>query len=68
VVELPAPSPFALPLMVERLREQLTTEKLKDRLDRLLAEAEAQLAATSPPVAAPAAAALRHHRGRRGQG
>jgi ATP-dependent Lhr-like helicase len=30
--------PFALPLMVERLREQLSTEKLKDRLDRLLAE------------------------------
>jgi hypothetical protein len=25
--------------MVERLREQLSTEKLKDRLDRLLAEA-----------------------------
>ncbi len=40
LVELAAPSPFALPLMVERLREQLTTEKLKDRLARLLAEAE----------------------------
>jgi ATP-dependent Lhr-like helicase len=50
LVELKAPSPFALPLMVERLREQLTTEKLKDRLDRLLAEAEAQLDA---PVSAP---------------
>ncbi|HRC37227.1 MAG TPA: hypothetical protein PK420_04065, partial [Rubrivivax sp.] len=37
-VDLRAPSPFALPLMVERLREQLSTEKLKDRLDRLLAE------------------------------
>ncbi len=49
VVELQAPSPFALPLMVERLREQLSTEKLKDRLDRLLAEAEAQLDA--PPAA-----------------
>jgi ATP-dependent Lhr-like helicase len=45
-VELQAPSPLALQLMVERLREQLTTEKLKDRLDRLLAEAEAQLDAT----------------------
>jgi ATP-dependent helicase Lhr and Lhr-like helicase len=33
-------SPFALPLMVERLREQLSTEKLKDRLERLLAESE----------------------------
>ena len=46
-VELAAPSPFALPLLVERLREQLSTEKLKDRLERLLAEAEAALAA--PP-------------------
>jgi ATP-dependent Lhr-like helicase len=43
VVQLRAPSPFALPLLVERLREQLSTEKLKDRLDRLLAEAEAAL-------------------------
>ncbi|MDE2566721.1 MAG: DNA ligase-associated DEXH box helicase, partial [Burkholderiales bacterium] len=36
-VELRSPSPFALPLMVERLREQLSTEGLKQRLDRLLA-------------------------------
>jgi ATP-dependent Lhr-like helicase len=39
-IDLASPSPFALPLMVERLREQLTTEKLKDRLQRLIAEAE----------------------------
>ncbi len=76
VVDLQAPSPFALPLMVERLREQLTTEKLKDRLDRLLAEAEVQLdAPLASPCAAPAAAApvpatpgMRHHRGSRGKG
>jgi ATP-dependent Lhr-like helicase len=43
-VALKAPSPFALPLMVERLREQLSTEKLKDRLDRMLAEGETALA------------------------
>ena len=43
VVTLTAASPFALPLMVERLREQLSTEKLKDRLDRMLAESEAAL-------------------------
>ena len=43
-VTLPAPSPFALPLMIERLREQLSTEKLKDRLERLVAEGEAALA------------------------
>ena len=48
-VELTAPSPFALPLLVERLREQLSTEKLKDRLARLLADAEAALVA--PPRA-----------------
>jgi ATP-dependent helicase Lhr and Lhr-like helicase len=47
-VELSAPSPFALPLLVERLREQLSTEKLKDRLDRLLAEAEAALLEPAP--------------------
>jgi ATP-dependent Lhr-like helicase len=50
-VELRAPSPFALALMVERFREQLTTEKLKDRLARILAEADALLDA--PPAAAP---------------
>ena len=30
------PSPLCVPLMVERLREKLTTERLADRLDRLL--------------------------------
>lgn len=48
-VELRAPSPFSLPLMVERLREQLTTEKLKDRLQRLLAQGEAAWQAASAP-------------------
>jgi ATP-dependent Lhr-like helicase len=51
-VELRAPSPFALPLMVERLRERLSTERLKDRIDRLLAQAEGALH-DSPPPAAP---------------
>ncbi|MCW5633244.1 MAG: hypothetical protein KIT17_07890 [Rubrivivax sp.] len=49
-VELRAPSPFALPLMVERLREQLSTEKLKDRIDRLLAEAEEAGEAQAAPA------------------
>jgi ATP-dependent Lhr-like helicase len=44
-----APSPFALPLMVERLREQLSTEMLKDRLARLVAEGEAALADAPSP-------------------
>ncbi len=47
-VDLHSPSPFSLPLMVERLREQLSTEKLKDRLDRLLQEGEAALAESTP--------------------
>jgi ATP-dependent Lhr-like helicase len=34
--------------MVERLREQLSTEKLKDRLDRLLVQAEAALLEPAP--------------------
>jgi len=48
LVDLKAPSPFSLPLMVERLREQLSTEKMKDRLARLLAEGEAALLAPVP--------------------
>jgi ATP-dependent Lhr-like helicase len=40
VCELKHPSPFAFPLMVERFREQLSTEKLADRLARMLADAE----------------------------
>lgn len=39
-VRLAAPSPFALPLMVERFRETLTTEKLKDRLARIIRDAQ----------------------------
>jgi ATP-dependent Lhr-like helicase len=39
-VDLKVPSPFALPLMVERFREKLTTEKVKDRLERMLKEME----------------------------
>jgi hypothetical protein len=38
-VALAAPSPFALPLMAERFREGLTTEKLKDRLARISRDA-----------------------------
>jgi ATP-dependent Lhr-like helicase len=34
------PTPFAFPLMVERLREQVTTEKLSARIERMLAELE----------------------------
>ena len=34
-------TPFSFPLMVERLREAVSTEKLADRVKRLLAELEA---------------------------
>ncbi|MBL8287944.1 MAG: ligase-associated DNA damage response DEXH box helicase [Rubrivivax sp.] len=54
-VALKHPSPFALPLLVERFREQLTTEKLKDRIDRLLAEAERSLDAADAVAGARAA-------------
>jgi len=37
---LARPTPFAFPLMVERLREQVTTEKLSARIERILAEVE----------------------------
>ncbi len=39
-VELSRPSPLGFPLMVERLREQLSSEKLADRVARMLREAE----------------------------
>jgi ATP-dependent Lhr-like helicase len=39
-VELQAVSPFALPLMVERFREKLSNEKLADRLERIVRDAE----------------------------
>jgi ATP-dependent Lhr-like helicase len=48
-VELATPSPFSLPLMVERFREQLTTEKLADRLARILKDAEAALQVPASP-------------------
>jgi ATP-dependent Lhr-like helicase len=52
-VELRAPSPFSLPLMVERFRERLSNEKMKDRLARLLAEAEQRLDAPPAGISMP---------------
>jgi ATP-dependent helicase Lhr and Lhr-like helicase len=40
-VELKKPSPFSFPLLIERLREKLSTEKLSDRIARMLKEMEA---------------------------
>jgi ATP-dependent Lhr-like helicase len=54
LVDLAVPSPFALPLMVERFREELSTEKLADRLQRILSEAQAVLDGTdAAPSKAP---------------
>ena len=44
-VELKVPSPFSLPLMVERFREKLSTEKLAERLARILKDAERAMGA-----------------------
>ncbi|MGA0609961.1 ligase-associated DNA damage response DEXH box helicase [Caldimonas sp. KR1-144] len=55
-VRLELPSPLALPLMVERFREAMSTEKLADRLDRLLAEMNAAADAADrhlPPAPRP---------------
>jgi ATP-dependent Lhr-like helicase len=49
-VELASPSPFSLPLMVERLREQLSNEKLQDRLQRLVAQSMEVLDADLPAL------------------
>ncbi|MEO8655191.1 MAG: ligase-associated DNA damage response DEXH box helicase [Ramlibacter sp.] len=43
-VELRHPSPMSLPLMVERFREQLSTEQLSSRLDRILRDMEGDTA------------------------
>ena len=40
VMSLEKPSPFAFPLVVDRLREKLTSEKLEDRIKRMTLELE----------------------------
>jgi ATP-dependent helicase Lhr and Lhr-like helicase len=50
VVDLSVPSPFALPLLVERFREELSTEKLADRLQRILRDSHGALG-EEPPAA-----------------
>jgi len=49
---LDRPSPFAFPLMVERFRESLSSEKLADRIARMVAELER--AADAGTASAPA--------------
>ncbi len=59
VVELKVPSPFSLPLMVERFREQLSTEKVADRLKRIVEDAEKALAESEGALDAEARAGTR---------
>lgn len=40
IVPIERPTPFAFPLMIERLRETVSTETLADRVARMLAELE----------------------------
>lgn len=49
-VMLARPSPFAFPLMVERLREQVSTETLADRVARMVSELEQAALKGSPGV------------------
>lgn len=46
---LQQPTPFAFPLLVERLREQVSTEALADRIARMVAELERR-ASAAPSV------------------
>lgn len=52
-VDLSRPSPFAFPLMVERLREQFSSETLADRVARMLEEAHKGLPSGPPAGQAP---------------
>ena len=40
IMRIERPTPFALPLMVERLRETLSNERLSERVSRLVDELE----------------------------
>ena len=60
---LAAPSPLALPLLIDRLRERLSTQKLADRLQRLLADAQ-QVLAEPAPARTPRPAVRRRPRSR----
>ena len=53
-VELRHPSPLCLPLMVERFREQLSTEKLGERLERIVRDATRALEAAPTAKTRPA--------------
>ena len=48
MVDVPRPTPFAFPLLVDRLRESLSSEKLADRVRRMTADLERHAGPGSP--------------------
>jgi len=48
-ITLQRPGPFAFPLLIERLREQVSTEKLADRVARMVGELERMATADGAP-------------------
>ena len=59
ICPLTQPTPFAVPLMVERFRERLSTESLGERLARMVQalEAAADATETAPAKRRPSRAA-----------
>jgi ATP-dependent Lhr-like helicase len=51
--ELPRPTPFAFPLMVERFREQLSNESVADRIARIVQQLEKAAGQAPGPESAP---------------
>jgi len=47
-VEVEQPTPLGFPLMVERLREKFSTEKMSDRIAKIVADLERQADARNP--------------------
>ena len=48
VVDPPRPTPLAFPLLVDRMRESLSTEKLADRIRRIVADLERRAGPVQP--------------------
>ncbi|HEX7184970.1 MAG TPA: ligase-associated DNA damage response DEXH box helicase [Thermoanaerobaculia bacterium] len=53
IVGVARPSPLAFPLMVDRMREKLSSEKLADRVRRMQAQLEKAALTPRPPLPSP---------------
>ncbi|MDV7397592.1 hypothetical protein RZS08_39695, partial [Arthrospira platensis SPKY1] len=60
---LQRPTPFAFPLMVERLREKLSNESMADRIARMVAQLEKAAGGSGAPSAPLQAEAVRQNLG-----